>query len=247
MSGVSGREFSIFEWGTKLMTTLRILAAAVAAAGFMAAPANATTFIFKSGGAFLDTPTGNVAMDCGTIGADLCTDDDSLGFTYSKSGTEFTATAYVYDGMDREAVQLIQDISPENSGLAALSEMDPAQDQTQFDSMEAVEFVFNSAVFLTNIEFNAGDDNDCSGPNAEGPCGDFDLFIDGAYFATITAVDLLTDVFFGTIFEFRAVTEGAGFTIAQFEVSDVPIPGAIPLLLSGLAGLGFAARRRKAS
>jgi len=228
------------------MTTLRFLAAAVAAAGFLTVPANAATFIFKSGGAFMDTPTGNVAMDCGTVGADLCTDNDAAGFQYSKDGVSFTATAFTYDAMgDRTETQLIQDISPANSGLAALSEMDATQDQTQFDSMESIEFVFDAAVFLTNIEFNAGDDNDCSGPNAEGPCGFFDLYIDGAFFDTIEAVDLLTTAFFGTTFEFRAVTPGAGFTIAQFEVSDVPVPGALPLLLAGLAGLGFATRRRK--
>lgn len=28
------------------------------------------------------------------------------------------------------------------------------------------------------------------------------------------------------------------------QISDIPVPGALPLLLSGLAGLGFAARRR---
>lgn len=34
------------------------------------------------------------------------------------------------------------------------------------------------------------------------------------------------------------------FTVAS--ISNIPVPGALPLLLSGLAGLGFAARRRKA-
>jgi hypothetical protein len=230
------------------MTTLRLIAAAVAAAGFLAVPANAATFIFKSGDVFLDTPTGNVAMDCGTIGADLCTDVDANGFQYSKDGIGFTATAYTYDGMDREATQLIQDISPANSGLAALSEMDASQDQTQFDSMESIEFVFDAAVFLTNIEFNSGGDRDCSAASQpEGPCGFFELWIDGSLEGTFEAVDLLATVFFGTTFEFRAVTPGAGFTIAQFEVSDVPLPGALPLLLAGLAGLGFASRRKKAA
>ena len=31
----------------------------------------------------------------------------------------------------------------------------------------------------------------------------------------------------------------------RYNVSDVPVPAALPLLLSGLAGLGFASRRRK--
>ncbi|WP_425408948.1 hypothetical protein [Hyphococcus sp.] len=233
------------------MTALRMLAAAFTAAGLLAAPANATTFIFKSGGAFLDSPTGNVAMDCGTVGADLCTDVDALGFNYSKDGVNFNATAYKYTDNTysaRDATLLIQDISPENSGLGALSEGGIRDDQTQFGSLEAIEFIFDSQVSITNFEFNAGDDNDCSGPQGEGPCGDFDLWIDGMYFATITAVDFLTDIFTGTIFEFRAITPNAGFNIAQFEViTETPIPGAIPLLLSGLAGLGLASRRRKKS
>lgn len=45
---------------------------------------------------------------------------------------------------------------------------------------------------------------------------------------------------------------GIGFEFFDTEfyvdtVSDVPIPAALPLLLSGLAGLGFAGRRKKAS
>ena len=231
------------------MSIFKVLAAAMAAAGILSAPANATTFIFKSGGAFLDAPTGNVAMDCGTVGADLCTADDSLGFSYSKDGVNFTASAYQYTDNTyaaRDTTLLIQDISPENSGLGAFSENDIHNDQTQFNSLESIEFVFDGIVLMTNIEFNAGDDQDCAGPQTEGGCGDFELWIDGMFFATMTAVDLLTDVFTGTTFEFRAVTPDAGFVIAQFEiVSEVPIPGAIPLFLAGMAGLGFASRRRK--
>ena len=104
-------------------------------------------------------------------------------------------------------------------------------------------------VRLTNIEFNAGSDSDCSNPLGEGPCGDFELYINNAFIATITAIDLLTDIFIGTMFEFRPVTAGGGFVIGQFEVSadvaPVPVPGSLPLLLSGLAGLGFASRGRR--
>lgn len=45
-------------------------------------------------------------------------------------------------------------------------------------------------------------------------------------------------------FEFvRGQGDDAKFFVTR--ISDVPIPGALPLLLSGLAGLGFAARRRR--
>ncbi len=220
---------------------LAFAAASIAAGALLITPANAGVFVFKGDSGLFDSPTGNIAKDCGTIGVDLCTDVDALGFTYSKDGIIFTATAFVGSA----ATQLIQDIFPNNSGLGALSENDNINDQTQFDSGESIEFAFTDSVWLRNIEFNSGNDTDCSAPGSEGPCGSFDLYIDSMFIATIAATDLLTSEFFGTIFEFVPITVGAGFAIAKFEVSEVPIPGALPLLLSGLAGLGFASRRKK--
>ena len=218
---------------------------ATTAAGFaafgLAAAAHATTFVFKGDGGLYDTPTGNIAYDCGSVGVDFCSDNDALGLSYSKDGINVTAKGYV----SGDAAQLIQDITPDNSGLGALSELDNINDQTQTDSNEIIEFTFDQVVTLSNIEFNAGNDTDCSTFGSEGPCGDFDLYIDNVFFATITAVDLLAGGFVGTVFRFTPVTSGAGFAIAQFDVQAIPLPGALPLLFAGLAGLGFASRRKQ--
>ncbi len=55
-----------------------------------------------------------------------------------------------------------------------------------------------------------------------------------------TTLDLKGTVLRTVKFEFR----GSG-GIGNFDVEEVPIPAALPLLLSGLAGLGFASRRRR--
>ena len=49
---------------------------------------------------------------------------------------------------------------------------------------------------------------------------------------------------FGLVDSIRFEFVDTEFAVAS--ITDIPIPGALPLLLSGLAGLGFAARRRKA-
>jgi hypothetical protein len=55
-----------------------------------------------------------------------------------------------------------------------------------------------------------------------------------------TTIDLKGAVFRTVKFDFR----GSG-AIGDFDISEVPVPAALPLLLSGLAGLGFASRRRR--
>ncbi len=222
----------------KLIGSLAV--AGVVASGLIFAPANAAPIVFKGNG-LNAVPASNIIQNCGTIGIDYCTVDHDQGFQYSVSGFDLTAKAYI----GNQAVRLIQDIRPGNSGLGALSENNPADDQTQADSGESIEFAFTRNIFLSDIEFNSGADRDCSNPGNEGPCGDFDFYIDNIFVATIAAVDLLTNTFMGSSFKFVPVTSGGGFAIAQFNVNEVPVPAAFPLLLSGLAGLAFASRRKR--
>ena len=240
------------------MKTLRYFAAAVVAAGFMAAPANATTFVFKGDGNNV-TPLGTAGVDyqaCASPG-DFCSVQDQAGawggLDYSLDGINLTVNAY----KDGVLTRLIQDINPSDSGLGAWSENDTSADQTQFDAGESIEFIFESEYTVTNVEFNAGGDTDCTntaGGGGEGPCGEFRLdiydvanvlvFTDTIDITNINVLGLLGT---GARFVLTALTPGAGFTVARFDVSDVPVPAALPLLLSGLAGLGFASRRRKAA
>lgn len=61
--------------------------------------------------------------------------------------------------------------------------------------------------------------------------------------ATVTFAQLANSAY-GLVDWIRFEFVDTEFVVAQ--ISDVPLPGGLPLLLSGLAGLGFAARRKKA-
>ncbi|MEM9617456.1 MAG: VPLPA-CTERM sorting domain-containing protein [Pseudomonadota bacterium] len=237
-----------------------LFAAAAAAFSVFAAgaAANATTFVFKGDGLNV-TPEGvlntDFVQDCGTVGVDFCSlPDHSAGLEYSRDGIDLTVRAY--ENMD--PTRLIQDIAPGDSGLGAFSEDNSNDDQTQFDAGESIEFDFGmNSLTIVDVEFNAGGDTNCtntSDGSGEGSCGRFLLEIfdvsDMMILSTIidiTNIDVLPSLGTGARFLLTALDEGSGFVVAQFTVSEVPIPGAIPLLLSGLAGIGFAARRKKAA
>ena len=251
---------------------LKKLTVAVATIAALTASASASTFIFEG---FQNnvTPEGVLGVDfvddCATGGAlnDFCSADSAAGLNYLLDGIELNVTAFEQgdviandDGTFNVdlgiATRLIQDRTPSDSGLGAFSEDNSSDDQTQFDSGESIVFDFGENEFLvTDVEFNAGGDVNCttnSEGQGEGPCGEFLLQIfdlDGlltlASIIDITNTDVLATLGTGARFVLTALTPGGGFSVARLTVSDVPIPGALPLLISGIAGLGFASRKKK--
>ena len=229
-----------------------IVVAGVAAAMMStAAHAAPVTFQFESPGA--DNPLGNFTMGnkCNTIrisAGDLCTVNPAAGFDYAKDWATLNAVALA-NGV---VTYLVQDLQPANSGLGALTSGEGSgDDQFQSARNESLVFDFGMAVYLTEIDFNSGADRNCATPGGEGPCGTFNLIIDGVLlpmFTNLTAIDnMMFAHIAGQVFEIVATGPAlSGFALGSITVTnEVPLPGAAFLLLSGLAGLSFA--RRKAA
>jgi hypothetical protein len=66
-----------------------------------------------------------------------------------------------------------------------------------------------------------------------------------ALFSVFIAMAAGADAFFQNVSTIEFFYNNQQFYVNALDVSEIPIPGALPLLLSGLAGLGFAGRRRK--
>lgn len=230
---------------------LKAIAAGFAGA-FLIGAANAApvTIVFQNPGADLPVAgnytTGGACNGIGISGPDLCTINHATGLDYSVDWVNVNVTALTGAG----STALVQDLSPTNSGLGALTQGETnSDDQVQFSKAESLVFDFGSAVSLLEIDFNAGADTNCATPGGEGPCGTFSLIVDGVLSLANTDLTALDNLAFasivGTVFQVVATGPSfGGFTIGSITVAEVPVPGAALLLLSGLASLGFAGRRK---
>ena len=225
--------------------------AAAAAVGLLAiAEAAPVTIVFQNPGADLPVlgnfTTGGTCNGINISGADKCTINDAVGFDYAKGFATVNVTALNTNGV----TSLLQDLAPRNSGLGVLSPGESSSDdQVQLSNNESILFDFGGRVFLLGMDFNAGADRNCATPGNEGPCGTFDLFVDGSLLASFTAADdMVFNSIIGSVFEIVATGPlNGGFTIGSITVGEVPVPGAAVLLLSGIAGFGAARRRRVAA
>ncbi|MEE2690960.1 MAG: hypothetical protein VX640_05385 [Pseudomonadota bacterium] len=230
--------------------TIKSIAAGLVGAVFAAGAASAApvTFVFQNPGADLPVAgnytTGGTCNGISISGPDLCTINHAVGLDYAKDWAGVNVIAKTGAG----STALIQDLSPTNSGLGALTQGETnSDDQVQFSKAESLVFTFASAVKLLEIDFNAGADTNCATPGGEGPCGTFDLIVDGFLVGDeLTAIDnMLFASIVGQVFQVIATGPSfGGFTVGSITVDEVPVPGAALLLLSGLAGLGFAGRRK---
>ncbi|MEO1250855.1 MAG: PEP-CTERM sorting domain-containing protein [Pseudomonadota bacterium] len=265
------------------MKKLLTIAAALAAGGILSSASASTVFVFKGNGGNV-TPEGTLGTDfvtCASGGAnqDFCSaalgGDHTNGLLFERNSIEVRAIAHKDHNADSQtmpsdntAVRIIQDRTPGDSGLGAFSENNSSDDQTQFESGEAILFDLRSNgrdFTITDVEFNAGGDVNCTangGNPGEGPCGKFrlqiwdindvltlDTMIDIlASTSLVGGQDILPILGTGAKFLLTALdidpNNPGGFAIAQFKVNEIPVPGALPLMLLGLGGLGFAARRK---
>jgi len=234
----------------KLLTFAAVGAAAAAAAAFAPTMAQAGTISFadyasdNEGGIIND----NGFIDFGGVGIRF---DSGLNLTVAPNS--FTRTRnynpYFDDiaggkpaglGVCRVLDGAAGDGAP---GAECLDSGDDSIDgEGGIDEMIAL--FFENPFDLLALSFRDGDHNDINGSAGQ---VEYSILAGGATVEGITTfADLVSRAIAG---EFKgAVWLVLGYVDTEFyleSISDVPIPAALPLLLSGVAGLGFASRRKK--
>lgn len=201
----------------------RLSAAAVAAAAFSFASAQAATIEGETSG--ISDPDTLI-----TFGEIVLTDNQAVTDEYESLGVTFSPNLYYQSS----------GVSPRpNFELPALSNFGEGDLRNPF----SIQFVrdVNAASFTLT-----------TGP---GRTTTFNALRDGVIVATFSAATNPTDDtniygFFGLVFDEIQILVGQAnsnnfVVIDNLAFSEVPLPAALPLFIAGLAGLGFAGRRRK--
>ena len=196
------------------------------------------------------------AMICGTALAAPVTfnfsgsGDQAQSMDFSQPGLNLTVSSNIANS---SGVVNAGNVGLWSNGLGILS---GSSDQHFVDGRgnnEVLSFYFSQAVKFVSITFsyNDGNDdfafffNDDSNNNLVGDrvWREKDIPSSGTF--TLTALNSGSAYnAFGTLFGIGAFGNNDEFKIASVTVSAVPIPGALPLLLSALGAMGWGARRR---
>lgn len=212
------------------MKKIITIAAATLSLGLIAAPASAATVDFVG---FAASNEKGIAS-----GDQLVIDGETITFTsnFKPYFDDLSSGKPGGLGVCRElAGMAVRDAACANAG----------DDSIDGDNMiaEYVELSFDDGPFsLRGLSFTDGSHNDLNSNNAN-LVGLIVNNVDLGAFTFAAAVVAASNGFFGDVNTIRFTYINQEFYLNS--ISDVPIPGAIPLLLSGLAGLGFASRKQK--
>ena len=141
-----------------------------------------------------------------------------------------------------------------NAGLGVNGRPDSAPDQVDGNplfSSERITLSFAQDMVWNNITFGRWDSNDDARLSADGASVQYtgngssvDL---GGYVSSYLTIAAYGDVRndCSSFFSCLRLRGNDSFTIASVDVSAVPVPASLPLVLGGLGMLGWASRKRK--